>query len=95
MNYKMIDYSTPKISIILPIYNGEKYLEETLQAVRSSDYENWELICINDGSNDKSADICKRYCEIDERFIMKKKMLELLLPEIKNYHWRQGSIFVF
>lgn len=69
MNYKIKDCETPKVSIILPIYNGEKYLEETLQAVHSSDYENWELICINDGSKDKSAEICKRYCEVDTRFI--------------------------
>jgi hypothetical protein len=50
-----------KISIIVPIYNTEKYLERCLQSLINQDYKNIEIILINDGSNDKSISICNTY----------------------------------
>lgn len=49
------------ISIIMPIYNSSKYLIESIGSVINQDYENWELICINDGSTDNSLEIIKNY----------------------------------
>lgn len=50
-----------KISIIVPIYNTEKYLEKCIQSILNQKYKNFELILINDGSTDNSLEICKKY----------------------------------
>lgn len=49
------------ISIIMPVYNSSKYLRESIQSVINQKYENWELICIDDGSTDDSLDILRNY----------------------------------
>ena len=56
-----------KISIIIPIYNADKYLENCLDSILCQTYTNFELILINDGSQDMSFQICKRYEKIDGR----------------------------
>ena len=56
------------ISVIVPIYNVEKYLEECLDSIKNQTYSNIEVILVNDGSTDKSKDICERYCKEDTRF---------------------------
>lgn len=55
------------VSIIVPVYNSEKYLEECILSVINQTYSNWELILIDDGSTDNSACICERYSEINKR----------------------------
>lgn len=50
-----------KVSIILPIYNGEKYLNKCINSVLNQTYENIELICINDGSKDKTLNVLQSY----------------------------------
>ena len=49
------------ISIIVPIYNSQNYIEETIQSVLNQTYQNWELLLVDDGSNDDSARICKYF----------------------------------
>ena len=46
-----------KISIIVPVYNVEKYLRECIQSVLDQDFNDYEIICVNDGSTDGSLDI--------------------------------------
>lgn len=58
----------PLFSIIIPIYNAEKYLEQCLASVRHQKYQNYEVIMIDDGSMDSSGDICNKYSETDSRF---------------------------
>jgi teichuronic acid biosynthesis glycosyltransferase TuaG len=58
---------TPFITVIVPIYNGEKYLSETVQSVIDQTYDNWELILINDGSTDKTASIINDFVGLDRR----------------------------
>lgn len=48
------------VSIIIPVYNAEKYLEETVQSVLKQSYEQWELLLVDDGSKDHSREIAKR-----------------------------------
>ena len=56
------------ISVIIPVYNVENYLEECLKSVQTQTYTNIEVILVNDGSTDKSKLICERYCKEDRRF---------------------------
>lgn len=55
------------ISIIVPIYNTEAYLAETIESVLAQTYSDWELLLIDDGSSDGSSFICKKYMDQDRR----------------------------
>lgn len=55
------------VSIIMPCYNGEKYIEETIGSVLAQTYKNWELIVVDDGSKDASAQIVKELAKKDSR----------------------------
>lgn len=57
-----------KFSLIVAVYNAEKYLNRCLDSVQKQSYRNWECIIINDGSNDSSPDICNEYALADKRF---------------------------
>ena len=59
--------SKPLISIIVPVYNGEKYLQECADSILNQDYKNIELIVIDDGSKDKSYEIATKIAENDKR----------------------------
>ena len=59
-----------KISVIIAIYNVAEYLEQCLESVRHQTYKNLEIICVDDGSVDGSAEICDRYAVADSRFIV-------------------------
>ena len=51
----------PLVSIIVPIYNGERYLRQCIESIVNQTYQNWELLLIDDGSTDNSATICDEY----------------------------------
>lgn len=59
---------TPLVSIIVPCYNQEDFIDETLQSVYDQKYTNWECIVMDDGSTDKSADIIQNWVAKDSRF---------------------------
>ena len=59
--------SKEPISVIVPVYNSEKYLSDCLESILSQSYKNFELILINDGSTDSSLDICKNFEKKDKR----------------------------
>ena len=48
----------PLVSVIIPVYNGQSYLKETILSVQKSNYKNFEIILVNDGSKDKSKELC-------------------------------------
>lgn len=56
-----------KISIIVPLYNAGKYIEQTIEDLITQTYQNIEIIMINDGSVDKSEDIVRKYAREDDR----------------------------
>lgn len=60
----------PKVSIIVPTFNVEQYLDECLESIRRQTLHDIEVICINDGSTDDSLSILKKYAEKDERFVI-------------------------
>ena len=57
----------PLVSVIVPIFNAEPYLDQCLDSVRSQTYENLQIICLNDGSTDGSLQIIKRHAAADAR----------------------------
>jgi len=66
------------VSIILPAYNGEKYLASAIDSVLSQAYQKWELIVVDDGSTDATASICDSYAQKDAR--------------IKAFHQPNGGV---
>lgn len=60
----------PKISIIIPVYNTEKYLHECLDSVINQTLKDIEIICIDDGSTDNSYQILQEYADKDSRFVI-------------------------
>lgn len=56
-----------KVSIIMPNFNCEKFLDETITSVINQTYTNWELLIVDDCSTDKSVEVIKNYCEKDKR----------------------------
>ena len=71
------------ISIIVPIYNVEKYLEKCINSIINQTYKNLEIILVNDGSKDSSKDICEKFLKIDNRIIVVHKENEGL-SEARN-----------
>ena len=55
------------VSVVIPIYNAEKYLEQCIESVLSQTYNNIEVICVDDGSTDNSLLICNKYAQYDKR----------------------------
>lgn len=58
-----------KVSIIVPVYNGAEFLEETIASVRNQTWQNWELLLVDDCSKDQSYEIMKRLAAEDERIV--------------------------
>ncbi len=56
------------ISIIMPVYNVEKYLDKTLESIQNQTYSDFEVIMVNDGSTDSSGQICDKWAQADSRF---------------------------
>lgn len=59
-----------KVSIIVPVYNSEKFLDRCLESIIEQTYSNMEIIVINDGSSDNSLNICHKYKNIDNRVLI-------------------------
>ena len=72
------------ISIVLPVYNGEKYLRESIDSVLNQTYRNWELIIVDDCSTDSSAKIAKEYTNKDKRIYYYRNENNLRLPRNLN-----------
>ncbi|MBO5057622.1 MAG: glycosyltransferase [Lachnospiraceae bacterium] len=64
---EMQQYREIWVSVVVPIYNAESYLEECLDSILEQTFPNLEILLIDDGSTDGSADVCKRFRKIDKR----------------------------
>ena len=63
----------PLVSIIVPVYNGERSIERCLRSIQNQTYRNIEVIVVNDGSTDHTDRIIRKYAEQDSRFCYIKK----------------------
>ena len=57
----------PTISVIVPVYNAEKYVGRCIESVQAQTYSDWQMILVDDGSKDKSLEICQGYAGTDNR----------------------------
>ena len=83
----------PKISVIMSVYNSEKYLVESIESILNQTFEDFEFIIINDGSTDGSLDIIKKYQKKDKRIILidNKKNLGLIKSLNKGLEKSRGK----
>lgn len=68
----------PRLSVIVPVYNAEKYINKCLDTILSQTFKDFELILVDDGSPDKCGDICEKYAKLDNR--------------IKVFHKKNGGV---
>ena len=84
------------ISVILPIYNAEKFLINTVNSIINQTYQNWELIIIDDGSDDNSEVICSELLKKDNRIRYKKKNNEgICATRNKGLEMAKGKYICF
>lgn len=62
-----MEKQNPKVSVIVPIYNVEKYLGRCVDSILNQNFKDFELILVNDGSTDSSGKICEQYKDVDQR----------------------------
>jgi glycosyltransferase involved in cell wall biosynthesis len=74
----------PSISIILPVYNGELTLGKTIMSVQLQNFFAWELLIIDDGSIDATAEVAKQFCQNDERIVYIKNESNLGIQKSLN-----------
>lgn len=68
----------PKISVIVPVYNVEKYLHRCIDSILAQTFTDWELLLVDDGSSDRSGEICEEYAKKDSR--------------IRAFHKKNGGV---
>ena len=84
------------ISIIIPIYNAEKYIERCINSLKNQTYKNIEIICINDGSTDNSLNILKRIAITDNRIkIIEQENKGVSVARNKGIESAKGKYIMF
>ena len=63
IEYPHTDVSSPKVSVVVPVYNMQKYLKEALDSICQQDFDSFEIICVNDGSTDDSLNILESFAD--------------------------------
>lgn len=85
-----------EISVIIPIYNVERYLDQCLCSCLSQSFTDFEIVCVNDGSPDKSGEIVEKYTHLDTRVIYLQKENEgLLLARREGVSVAHGTYVLF
>jgi glycosyltransferase involved in cell wall biosynthesis len=74
----------PKISVVLPVYNGSTYLKDSIESVLNQTHTDFELIIVDDCSMDSSGEIAKKYASSDPRVFYFRNEINLKLPESLN-----------
>ncbi len=86
----------PLISVLVPVYNTKKYLKRCFDSIRMQQFNDFEVIIVDDGSVDGSSYICDEYLKIDSRFkVIHKKNEGIAKTRLLSYKEAQGKYFVF
>lgn len=87
----------PFFSVIMPVYNAEKYIDNSIQSILNQTFGDFELIIIDDGSSDDSKKICAKYASNDSRIILKQTMNHLGVANVRNegLKWVRGEYLTF
>lgn len=67
LTYKSSKNVEPKVTVLMPVYNGQNYLFESIKSIQNQTFTNWELLIINDASTDNTVNIVKEYQKKDDR----------------------------
>ena len=87
---------SPIISVIIPVYNVEKYLPKCIDSVISQTYKNLEIVLVDDGSSDKCSDICDQYAKHDKRIkVIHKKNEGVNEARITGFRESKGQYITF
>jgi glycosyltransferase involved in cell wall biosynthesis len=80
----MPDNLQPLVSVVTPVYNGEKYLAECIESIMAQTYQNWEYIIVNNYSKDRTRQIAESYAKKDERVRIHDN--RKFVSAIQNHH---------
>lgn len=81
----------PKVSIVLPSYNGEQYLQQSIDSIVNQNYSDWELIIVDDCSTDATPEIAKRYSDLYPNILYHRNETNLKLPASLNVGFSLAS----
>ena len=83
------------ISVIVPIYNAEEYLNKCLASIVNQTYRELEIILVNDGSTDESLAICKKYEQDDDRIVVINNSKGICRVKKGWYQNSKGRVYYF
>lgn len=82
------------VSVIVPVYNVENYIEKCLESIVNQTYKNLQIILVDDGSTDKSGEICDKYVKMDERVEVIHKENNGLVSARKNQELFVQKVYI-
>ncbi|HMN97912.1 MAG TPA: glycosyltransferase family 2 protein [Miltoncostaeaceae bacterium] len=83
------DAAEPLVSVLIPVYNGERFLEEAIASVRAQTYGNWRLVITDNASSDATPDIARAHAREDDRIVLRTHVE--FLPVYGNFNRAYGS----
>jgi glycosyltransferase involved in cell wall biosynthesis len=86
--------STPKITVLMPVYNGDRYLTEAIESILKQTFSNFEFLIINDGSKDRSIEIIRSFTDPRIRLIENEKNIGLIKTLNKGIDLSRGEYIV-
>lgn len=81
----------PLVSVIMPCYNMEKFISDSIMSVRNQTYSSWELLIVDDASTDATTDIVKKHCEQDNRIHFTVKPKHSGIADSRNQCLKQAQ----
>ena len=68
-----------KVSVVMPVYNAEKYLSRCIKSIQEQDFSDYEVLLIDVGSTDSSRILCEQFAQKDSRFLLFHKKMKVLV----------------
>ena len=87
----MLNTQFPCFSIIIPIYNTEKELSRCLDSILNQEYPNYEIILVDDGSRDRSGELCDQYARKNKQIKVVQRTQGALRLEMQVLMWQKAT----